>query len=114
MAAIGPEDWLKAEREERRASKANLAGMYMAGPWIGLVAIASLPVMAVAGEGDYIIAVLGVMWLAQSIVALLVRRASEKGTVRRTCATWVLVWASILCVAMFLIAVAFASDGSWR
>ena len=114
MAATGPEDRRDAERREWRVSKDNLAGIYMAGPWIGLVAIASLPIMAVAGEGDYITVVLGVMWLAQAIVALRVRRASETGTVRRACATWVLAWASILSVVMFLIAVAIAFDGTWR
>jgi hypothetical protein len=59
MPQIGPDNWLEAERLDRRALRARLVGMYAAGPWTTLPAIASLPIMAVAGEGDYIIIVMG-------------------------------------------------------
>jgi hypothetical protein len=88
--------------------------MYAAGPWTALPAIASLPIMAVAGEGDYIIIVLGVLWAALLIGAIRVRRGSEVGSTRRSCATWVSSYSALLSVLMFAIALAFASDGSWR
>jgi hypothetical protein len=114
MPQIGPDNWLEAERLDRRALRARLVGMYAAGPWTTLPAIASLPIMAVAGEGDYIIIVMGVLWAALLIGAIRVRRSAEVGSTRRSCATWVSSYSALLSLMMFGIALAIASGGSWR
>lgn len=113
MAKIGPDDWLEAERSERQRSKAGLAGMAAAGPWTTVPAIASLPIMAVAGEGDYIIPVLGLMWGALMAVAIRVRRRSEAGSIRRSCATWVASYSAVLTVMMAGLTIVYASAGVW-
>ena len=112
MVKIGPDDWLEAERLDRQRSQTRLSGMYAAKPWIGLPAIASLPIMAVTGEGDYIILVLGVMWAAMTAVAVRVRRNSEAVSVRRSCATWVASDSAFLAIMMFAFAFLIASAGA--
>ncbi|PZQ59126.1 MAG: hypothetical protein DI544_11965 [Sphingomonas taxi] len=83
--------------------------MFAAGPWTTLPALASLPIMAVAGEGDYIIPVLGIMWAALMAVAVWVRRSSEVGSIRRSCATWVASYSALLAIMMLGMAFLFAT-----
>lgn len=114
MPSTKPPEWLDAERRDRNASRARLAGLYRAGPWVALPAITSLPMMAMAGEGDYIIAVLGALWAAMLAGAIHVRRKSALGSTRRSCATWVVFWSAILAEMMLAMTIAFMSEGSWR
>ena len=86
--------------------------MFAAGPWTTLPALASLPIMAVAGEGDYIIPILGIMWVALTAVAVRVRRSSEVGSVRRSCATWVASYSALLAIMMLGMALLFATAGA--
>lgn len=109
MTQIGPDEWLEAEQRDRDVSRTRLSGMYLAGPWTVVPAIAALPIIAVAGEGDYIIVVLGVLWLALLAGAFYVRRRSDVGTVGRSCATWVASYSGALAVMMFAMAIAIAS-----
>ncbi|WBH16190.1 hypothetical protein [Sphingomonas radiodurans] len=118
MNRIGPEAWLEAERLEKQTSRSRskrmLAGVYSPAPFVVLPAIASLPIMAVAGEGDYIIPVLGTMWAVLAVVAAAIRKRFEERTTSRACATGVMVQSTLLCLLMLLMTIAFATEGSWR
>lgn len=118
MTRIGPEEWLAAERRDRLASLSRarrlLVGVYAPAPFIVIPALASLPIMAVAGEGDFIISLMGAMWAALFVVAVRVRRNLEKGSLRRACATGTATLSLLLAVVMFAITAALISGGAWR
>ncbi|WP_076745232.1 hypothetical protein [Sphingomonas jeddahensis] len=93
--------------------KRVLAGIYSPASFVVLPAIASLPIMAVEGEGDFIVPVMGAMWAALSFTAFCVGRGFEKQSVRRACATGAAVWSLLLALAMFGMTMAFMADGGW-
>lgn len=111
---VGPDEWLDVERRSREQSRAGLIGFYSAGPFVALPALISLPILMLAGEGDYIMLVMGLMWLTLWIGANRYRRTSPIGSAKRACALWVMIWSAILCVMLLTMAVGFLIDGGWR
>jgi hypothetical protein len=111
---VGPDEWLDVERQSRERSRAGLIGFYSTGPFVALPALISLPILMVAGEGDYIMLVMGLMWLALWIGAVRYRRTSAVGSVKRSFALWVMIWSAILSVTLLTMAVGFLIEGGWR
>ena len=111
---VGRNEWLDAARQSREQSRARLIGFYSAGPFVALPALISLPILMLGGEGDYIILAMGLMWFALWFVALRYRRTTEVGSVKRSCALWVMIWSAILCVMLLTLAVGLLIDGGWR
>jgi hypothetical protein len=114
VTQIDSQDRIAAEQRDRQNRRSNLTGLYLASPWLAVPALLSIPILILFGDGDYIIPVLGVMWLASLIYALRVRKLAAPGSVRRATAFWVAIWSLILVFIMFGMTVAFCVTGQWR
>jgi hypothetical protein len=114
VTQIDSQDWIAAEQQDRQNRRSNLTGLYLAGPWLAVPALLSIPILMLFGDGDYTIPVLGAMWLTSLICALRIRKLAPPGSVRRTTALWVAVWSSLLVFVMFGMAITFWIAGQWR
>jgi hypothetical protein len=54
----------RASAGDWRQSLVSVAGIWAAKIWIVLPALVSLPIMWLFGEGDYIVPVWGLLWMA--------------------------------------------------
>ena len=92
-----------------------VTGIYGAGPYVAVPALITLPIMAVAGEGDYIIAVLAGLYAALFIYGRHLRRSAEKGSTRRSLGFWIALYSILLACGFAAIAIAllFEPDG-WQ
>lgn len=89
--------------------------MFAAGPYIGFTALITLPIMAIAGEGDYIVAVMAGLFAALCIYGVRMRRSAEKQSLRRSLGFWIALYSFFLAAGLAAIAIAFLFEpGGWR
>lgn len=81
--------------------------------WIVGPALLALLIMAIFGEGFYILPVMAVMWAATFIIGWRMRRAALPGTFRRAVGFWVCLWSAVLAVVMITVSLGMLGDGTW-
>ena len=95
-------------------SRNSVGGMLAAGPYVGGTALITLPIMAVAGEGDYIIAVMAILFAGLSIFGWRKRRAADERSFERSLGFWIGCYSLILALLLAAIATAFLfQSGGW-
>jgi hypothetical protein len=97
-----------------RQSGVTLAGIWAAKIWIVLPALVALPIMWLLGEGDYIVPVMGLLWVGCFFVGQRIRTSALIGSVERSQGFHVSVWSFILAAMMFVLTAIFIADGSWH
>lgn len=92
-----------------------ISGMLAAWPYIAGTALIGLPIMAIAGEGDYIIAIMAVLFAGLFLFGWRKRRSGEKGTFERSHGFWIAFYSFMLAVVCAAIATALLFEpGGWR
>ncbi|OCC24851.1 hypothetical protein MB02_05160 [Croceicoccus estronivorus] len=102
------------EQSEWNGTKAFLGGLYAAKLYIAAPVLLGLLIMAIFGEGDYILAILAGLYTALAVHGERVRRAAEIRTFRRSLGFNTALWSSILAALCAMGAIAFAASGGWR
>lgn len=88
--------------------------MYLAGVWMAVPALLALPIIGVFGEGDYIVAVMAIMYAALFAFGLRIHRSSELHTSRRSRGFWICVYSVMFFIVCGGMALAFSLSGEWR
>jgi len=92
----------------------TLKGIWLAKIWIVAPALAVIPIAVLMGEGDYLVPLMGALWLACFAFGQNMRRSAAIGTVRRSAGFQISMWSGILCVLMLIVTAAFLAEGRWR
>ena len=99
--------WMEAQRLQRKASLANLAGLYSSKLWIIIPPLATAMVGALIGDGPYLILILAVLWGVLGWYGLKVRKTSELRTERRSRGFWIACWSFMLSALTFAMGLVF-------
>lgn len=102
---------------ERNAAESliTLGGMSGARLYIAATALVALPIMAFAGEGDYILAVMAALYAVLFVYGNRIRRSAEKGTTRRSLGFWIALYSFFLAGIMAAMAIVLMLEpGGWR